>query len=233
MGTRGFIGWKIDGTIVTSYNHLDSYPTWLGLRTIKGVIELVIAAGEHAQRGVLAAAEEPSTPAAAIAVQTDERAVALSYLRDQFRAIRTVDESDEPDPADRTKYAHLTDGQVSRKGEDWYSVLRNLQGDLAGAARARIITRAHEDWPRDSLFCEWGYLLDLDQSEPVLEVYRGFRQSPPAGGRWKGEPANAGGYYPVDLVEAVPLRSLPVDAEQQAELVQRWEAFEFPAAAGS
>jgi len=93
--------------------------------------------------------------------------------------------------------------------------------------RRGIITQASEGWPRDSLFCEYGYLLDLDQAEPVFEAYKGFRTLPPTGGQWKGEPV-VNGCAPVELIEAVPLWSLPADEAAEAALIKRWEDYEFP-----
>lgn len=35
MSTRGFVAWKIDGKITYTYNHSDSYPSWLGNRVVE------------------------------------------------------------------------------------------------------------------------------------------------------------------------------------------------------
>ena len=63
------------------------------------------------------------------------------------------------------------------------------------------------DFMRDSLFCEYAYIIDLDEME--LKFYRG----------WKTEPGNSdlpfpmvpdeNGYYPVHLVFSLPLDNLP------------------------
>ncbi|SVD17359.1 uncharacterized protein METZ01_LOCUS370213, partial [marine metagenome] len=34
MGTRGAIGFTIDGQNKLTYNHMDSYPEWLGARIL-------------------------------------------------------------------------------------------------------------------------------------------------------------------------------------------------------
>jgi len=34
MGTRGFVGFVVDGIEKISYNHSDSYPSWLGVRVL-------------------------------------------------------------------------------------------------------------------------------------------------------------------------------------------------------
>ena len=35
MSTRGFISIKHDNKIIGTYNHSDSYPTWLGVRMVR------------------------------------------------------------------------------------------------------------------------------------------------------------------------------------------------------
>lgn len=56
---------------------------------------------------------------------------------------------------------------------------------------------------KDSLFCEYAYLIDLDKDQ--LQIYTGFNKSPlssedPA--LWGNEPNN-GGYYPVSLLKVL------------------------------
>ena len=60
--------------------------------------------------------------------------------------------------------------------EEWYSLLRAAQGDLEAHARGLRYMIDNADFLRDSLFCEWGYVINLDKG--VLEVYRGFQKAP-------------------------------------------------------
>jgi hypothetical protein len=61
------------------------------------------------------------------------------------------------------------------------------------------------DFPTDSRYCEWGYLVDLDRS--VFEVYRGFQYGAPTTGRFAGR--GSAGRHPVALVAAWHLVELP------------------------
>ena len=62
----------------------------------------------------------------------------------------------------------------------------------------------------DSLYCEWGYVADLDRRS--FEVYEGLQQAPHADGRFADRlPDNVGAhrYYPLRLVAAWPFDALP------------------------
>ncbi|MFI7191417.1 hypothetical protein ACIBQ0_16920 [Nocardia nova] len=107
------------------------------------------------------------------------------------------------------QYANMSVGARNDR-PDWYQLLRETQGDPA-ATLAAGHAEHHPDWPADSLFCEWGYLIDFDRG--VLQVYEGFQRSPHTAGRFhdrKGE--NAQGYYPVRLIATWALDALPDDA---------------------
>lgn len=111
----------------------------------------------------------------------------IDAVKKLARELQLVKDSDEPSDEDREKYAELADPRVST-GQDWYSLLRNNQGDLGAILKTGIATDAG-DFPLDSLFCEYGYLVDLDAG--MFEVYRGFQKDVPVGGRWAGRPTAA------------------------------------------
>lgn len=91
---------------------------------------------------------------------------------DDLLAIRFVDEDEAPTLEECQKYAHLSNTDVST-GTDWYSLLREMQGNL-GLALTYKIAVANHDFPRDSLFCEWGYVFDLRSNEVV--ILEGFNE---------------------------------------------------------
>ena len=94
----------------------------------------------------------------------------------------------------------------------------------------------HSEFPLDSLFCEWGYIVDFDRN--VFEVYEGFQKTRPKKGHWKGRPTAAENkvnfeahlkwckkngrepfrpktpdYKAIELVASWPFRELPSDED--------------------
>jgi hypothetical protein len=152
MGTRGFIGFVVNGEEKIAYNHFDSYPEGLGVETLKWL-----------------------------------RNANLAEVVEQARALRVAgDEKPTPEDVERLQeFTNLGVGESST--DDWYCLLRNTQGDPDAILRAGVIEDAR-GFPFDSLFCEWGYLVDLDRA--VFECYKGFQKSPHDEGRW-GQRATA------------------------------------------
>lgn len=136
MSTRGFISIKHDGKIIGTYNHSDSYPTWLGVRMVEFI------------------------------QQNDLDAIAT-----KLDTVVTVDEDESPTAA---QLEHLKErgfwANVST-GSDWYSALRNAQGNLAAYIEAGYIPRfdVQHYLDKGDCFIEYGYVVDLD--ERLLIVY--------------------------------------------------------------
>ena len=110
----------------------------------------------------------------------------LHAFRESARRLVLVDESTVPTEEQIMNLLGSWNPDVSTgEATEWYSLLRNLQGDLAGTLEAGVMID-NKGFPIDSLFCEWGYLIDLDNE--VFQVYRGFQKSPSTKGRWAGRP---------------------------------------------
>ena len=63
------------------------------------------------------------------------------------------------------------------------------------------------DFGKDSLFCEWAYVVDLYADS--LDVYKGFQKETHQEGIWSDGALNDGGYAPIRKVIGFPLGDLP------------------------
>jgi len=181
VGTRGFVGFMVDGELKIQYNHWDSYPSQLGLRTLTWLRSRL--------------ADDPRK------------------LKQEARNLVLVSENK---PPVRHQLEHLADNGIVADvnvstGADWYAVLRETQGDLEATLRGGFVLDARE-FPLDSLFCEWGYMIVLE-GDGVFDVYRGFQKSPPTSGVWAGNTHEASGYYLVQRVASWGLCDLPTDKD--------------------
>lgn len=188
MGTRGLNGVVIDGAIKAAYNQFDTYPSGLGV--------VMLA---DAQK--LAALEE------------DE----LRRVIQAWREVELVSEGDEPTAEQIAKLLERGfEAQQVSTGQDWYSWLRDAQGSLDAYLKAGFMLDS-KSFGYDSLFCEWGYLIDLDQR--TLEVYEGFQKQAHSEGRWSDRGAEQdNGYYPIKLVAKWTFGELPDEATFLAKL---------------
>lgn len=190
MSTRGFISFTANGETKTAYNQHDSYPDGLGLDFLGWA-----------------------------------RSADLSDAAASAAALRVVDSKSDPSDEDVENLRRFADfsvdamtwngsAYVERTRPSWYQLLRTTQGDPAAMLAAGVIGDG-STFPADSLFAEWGYVVDFDAQ--VLEVYVGFQQESHSEGRFASSTPNGGGYYPVRLVKAWPLSDLPDDGAFIAE----------------
>ena len=127
-----------------------------------------------------------------------------------FKRIKLVGQGDKPSAKDVKRYAEHTDLEVNTKAADnWYNVLRECQGTLipwvTGGVGHMI---GGDDFIRDSLFCEWAFIVNLDSGK--LEVYEGFQRAEHDKGRYAKLPKD-GDYFPCALVAEFALDDLPDD----------------------
>jgi hypothetical protein len=100
-----------------------------------------------------------------------------------------------------SKYAHLSRDMGAKV----------LDGIMKGEITEVSL---NTEFPGNSLFCEWAYVIDLDNE--ALEVYEGFVKEPHTEGRFCNMPPYDGGstYYPVKLKEKIPFNELPATEEE-------------------
>lgn len=187
MGTRGAWGYRLDNEDKLFYNHFDSYPSGLGTTIF-----------EHAQN---------------IGRQSDH---GLQLFKERVRNLMVVTETTPPDEQVKTRAQDMGvfDRSVGGENAFWYQVTRGCQGnpDLTLQLGAGY---GAEDFLQDSLFCEYAYIINLDEN--TLELYKGFNTSPEGRGRYaphKGTDPNYPGakqYWGVDLVGTQPLNAISPD----------------------
>lgn len=190
MGTRGAYGVRVDGVDKLMYNHWDSYPEELGVKVMKDILAIV---EEHGAHGLAWLARE-----------------AVVY---------DLDSTPSPEDYDRLG-AYQSSGSVGGPGDKWYQLTHGLQGNLKeGLSVAFGGFEQYNDFIRESLFCEWAYILDIREDQaPTLEVWRGFQTEPdpdnPYGQVVSTEVAERQ-YYPCKLVLRIPLSRLQALSEKE------------------
>lgn len=132
----------------------------------------------------------------------------IGAMREAARAIRVVSKDIIPTQEDVEALARFTDMRVGTQSpDDWYCLLRDTQGDPGKILEAGVVVD-NEDFLHDSLFCEWGWIINLDTN--VVEVYQGFQREKHSEGRYaEGDPyipdyMDGETYYPCALVLEVP-----------------------------
>ncbi len=148
MSTRGLTGFIADGKWYAMYNHGDSYPEWLGMRVLE------------------------------FCKQVED----WNALKENVKELTLVNDDQKPtiEEAELYKCYHENPnetvlGHKKQEITDWYWLLHSLQGEgilyEINKGNLKHLIDDH-DFIEDSLFCEWAYIIDLDEME--LKVYKGF-----------------------------------------------------------
>ena len=177
MGTRGCYGFKKNGEDKLTYNHYDSYPSYLG---------------EH--------------------VAEFCKSTSITEMNEIFDRIVLVDEMSKPTKKQVVECIEYYDGTVSTQSvEDWYCLLREVQGDLNVYKNGLRYMIDSCDFIKNSLFCEYAYIINLDTN--CLEFWVGFQDKPCEGNRYGTETGdNLDKYYPCKMMSYYSL-----DTEKTAQ----------------
>lgn len=99
----------------------------------------------------------------------------LPLWRDRAKALMLVGENTKPAPADKRRWKPYTDLKVSeRSTADWYCLTHGAQGKLNLILEIGQAIDSRE-FVRDSLFCEYAYVVDFDRE--VLVCLQGFNKA--------------------------------------------------------
>lgn len=160
MSTRGAFGFRLNGVDRVTYNHSDSYPTGLGVDIAKLISTLLAMPDLEEKVAALKMVESSAMPTA------EQKETLAAYTRASSAPPEIV--------------GHTGVGGALEQGS-WYQVLRETQGDLMKTLECGYMIDSH-DFLADSLFCEWAYIINLDDG--TLEVYEGLQKNLHTKGRY-------------------------------------------------
>lgn len=136
-------------------------------------------------------------------------------MNEIFNKIILVNDNTIPTAEQIFECTEYYDNNVSsRTITDWYCLLRKAQGNLETYKSGLKYMIDNKDFIKDSLFCEWGYIINLDKN--ILEIYKGFQKTPNKN-RYFYDGRERDGYYNCKLIKTFPLNNIP---ENWIELLQ-------------
>lgn len=159
----------------------------------------------------------------------------LDEFKEKIKNVRFSTKKDEKKVEKFLKSIGCKDGWMNMDQSDLYKKAYPYSSRDIGAGILQMVNESEDTeivlqdttkFAADSLFCEWAYLIDLDNNN--LEVYEGFNNSPlEEGQRFKDMELedNLGGeqYYPIKCVKIYPLDKLPTNEEFINELEKKEE----------
>lgn len=159
----------------------------------------------------------------------------LDEFKEKIKNVRFSTKKDEKKVEKFLKSIGCNDGYMNMEQSTLYKKAYPYSSRDIGAGILQMVNESEDTeivlqdttkFAADSLFCEWAYLIDLDNNN--LEVYEGFNNSPlEEGQRFKDMELedNLGGeqYYPIKCVKIYPLDKLPTNEEFINELEKKEE----------
>lgn len=183
MGTRHFVGVVADGEFkVAQYGQWDGYPSGQGMDvlTFASTMDPEVMLAEVRDVRFLSEEDRAQMKSDWEAVGANESGWVTMEQSDQFYS--------------NPKYAAMSRDVGA-------SVL-----NLVYEGKVDMLDDS-SDFPKNSLWCEWAYVIDLDKRQ--LEVYGGFGKDLPKNGRWAGVREAGEEYAACEMLALWPLDSLP------------------------
>jgi hypothetical protein len=181
MSTRGLTGVTVNQKNYLSYNHSDSYPSYL----LQEMAELVIFLRDNKL---------------------------FTILKENIPKLKEVQDDAMCTPEQLEKYAEYDGDLMGHKVEEYYNLLRNLQGAewIKQTALGNLdIYINSNDFIKNSLHCEWAYIINLDTNQ--LEVYKGNQTQPDKNnkfGQGSVECYEKSIYYPCKLITKLDFKTI-------------------------
>lgn len=171
MATRGLYGFYKNGINKLTYNHYDSYPSYLGNNILNFIKQSTV-----------------------------------TELNEIFQSISLVNDDNYPNENERIQLEDLG-YSVTYKDEPlrWGEIISAHAGDFSLLKNKFPFMLNNNDFIKDSLFCEWAYIINLDSNN--LEIYRGFQKTSDDN-RYKIDTPSSGGYYHCKLIKTISFDEL-------------------------
>jgi hypothetical protein len=139
-----------------------------------------------------------------------------------FERIEMVKSDDMATPEQIEECAQWLDSSVSgQTASEWYCLLRQSQGKPEAYMKGLKYMIDNQSFLTDSLFCEWGYIINLDTG--MVEVYRGFQKTK-QDTRYPVEKPDGQGYWNCKLERSMNIRAfIDLDLEEFEQEIYKSE----------
>lgn len=188
MSTRGAYGFRHKNRDYIAYNHFDSYPSGLG----SDVAKFIYNANRNNMWGAARRTLDEVKIKDLDDIPTEEELrLYLPFVPDSaFVSSLFIERSNDPPVTLKPRWGRLFD---------------RTMGNIAIILESRVCPE-QSAFLINSLFCEWAYIVNLD--EELFEVYVGGNEDPNAPGRYakfKRDTTRTDNYYGVALLFVIPL----------------------------